>query len=131
MKTLVVDDDFTNRLILQASLRAYGDVGLAENGEEAVAAVRKALNENEHYDLICLDIMMPVMNGHEALSAIRSMEEEHGIMAGDGATVVMTTAMDDPVNFRSALKGQCDYYLTKPVDRTKLMEFLRNANLIE
>jgi len=129
LKTLVVDDDFTNRLILQESLKAYGDVHMAANGEEAVSAVRTALERKEHYDLICLDIVMPVMNGHDALGQIRSLEEQNGIALGDGATVMMTTAMDDPANFRSALKGQCDYYLMKPVDISKLMQFLKSANL--
>lgn len=130
MKALVVDDDFTNRMILQESLRSYGDIHVAADGREAVAAARYALDSGEPYNLICLDIMMPSMNGHEALRAIREMEEEHGFLVGDGATVVMTTALDDPASFRTALKGQCDYYLVKPIDMEKLTDCMRTANLI-
>lgn len=131
MKTLVVDDDFINRLILQENLKDYGDVHIAVNGEEAVAAVRLALRENSNYNLICLDIMMPEMDGHTALNNIRDLEEEHGILHGDGATIIMTTALDDRDNFRGAFKGKCDYYLVKPIDAERLRGFLRQADLIQ
>ena len=63
MKTLIVEDDFTSRLLLQELLRRFGPCHVAVNGVEAVDAVTAALTANAPYDLICLDIMMPVMGG--------------------------------------------------------------------
>ena len=80
MKTLIVEDDFTSRLLLQEILKPYGTTHIAVNGKEAVDAVVTAMDVGEPYDLICLDIMMPVMNGYEALKAIRGLEESRGIM---------------------------------------------------
>ena len=54
---------------------------LRVNGKEAVEAVRNALETVEPYNLICLDIMMPEMDGQQALREIRDMEEARGIIA--------------------------------------------------
>ena len=75
-KQLLAEDDFTSRLLLQEILKLYGTPHIAVNGREAVEAVRAALKTHEPYDLICLDIMMPEMNGLQVLSEIRLMEKE-------------------------------------------------------
>ncbi len=79
MKTLIVEDDFTSRVLLQEVLKRDGTVHIAVNGKEAVDAVRAAMDAGEPYDLICLDIMMPEMDGYEALKEIRAIEESRGI----------------------------------------------------
>jgi two-component system chemotaxis response regulator CheY len=131
MKTLVVEDDFTSSLLLREILKHYGPSHAALNGREAVDAVRTAIDSGEPYDLICLDIMMPEMDGHEALQHIRALEEAKGIIAIRGAKIVMTTALDDSKNILASFKDQCDIYLTKPVDKAKLLGELRKLKLIE
>lgn len=73
MKTLIVEDDFTSRLILQEILKLHGPAHIAVNGIEAVEAVRTALESGEPYDLVCMDIIMPKMGGQQALKHIRSL----------------------------------------------------------
>jgi two-component system chemotaxis response regulator CheY len=131
MKTLVVEDDFTSSLLLREILKHYGPAHTALNGQQAVDAVRTAIDSGEPYDLICLDIMMPEMDGHEALQQIRALEEAKGIIAIDGAKIIMTTALDDSKNILASFKDQCDIYLTKPVDKAKLLGELRKLKLIE
>ena len=94
MKILIVDDDFASRLLLQAVLSRYGECHIAVNGREAVEAFRAA-QENVGYDLICLDIMMPDVDGQTALKEIRALEEARGISSSAGAKIIMTTALDD------------------------------------
>jgi len=101
MKTLIVEDDFTSRLLLQELLKSYGPCHIAVNGKEAVEATAAAL-EDEPYDLICLDIMMPEMDGQEALRRIREQEEARDILSSNGAKIVMTTALDDIKNVSAA-----------------------------
>ena len=79
MKTLIVEDEFTSRRLLQKILAAYGECDIAIHGKEALEAFRLARDEREPYDLICLDIMMPEMDGQETLKMIRKTEEEMGI----------------------------------------------------
>ena len=131
MKTLIVEDDFTSRLLLQELLKSYGPSHIAVNGEEAVKAVNVALEAGEHYDLICLDIMMPKMDGHEALRIFRDQEEARGIRSSEGAKIVMTTALSDIQSVMEAYRNLCDGYLTKPIEKAKLLEELRNLNLIK
>lgn len=129
MKILVVEDDFASRMLLQKFLSPYGEVHVAINGVEAVAAYRAAENEGDPYRLICLDIMMPEMGGQEALTTIRQIEHEHGYNAGEGAKIIMTTALKDSQNVMTAFREQCDAYLVKPIDRRKLIEQLDDLGL--
>lgn len=131
MKTLIVEDDFTSRLLLQEILKNYGPFHIAVNGQEAVSAVRAALEANEQYDLICLDIMMPEMDGHEALKQIRNMEQAKGIYSQNGAKIMMVTALGDMKNATTAFYNLCDVFLPKPIRKAKLIEELRKMNLID
>lgn len=130
MRSLIADDDAINRMILEESLQKHGCVDAVENGEQAIRAARVALEQGSYYDLICLDVMMPVTNGHFALRGIRSLEKRHGIKAGGGAKVVMTTALNDERSVLTALGEQCDHYLVKPLDMNNLTSFLEANGLI-
>lgn len=130
MKTLIVEDDFTSRFILQEMLTPYGEVHIAVNGKEAIEAVKKAYNESFPYDLLALDIMMPEMNGQETLKAIRTFEDGLDIFPGNGVKILMTTGLDDKDNIFTAFREQCDGYLTKPLSQPKLVEYLKSFNLL-
>ena len=95
MNILVVEDDFISRRLLCRYLENAGKCDVAINGDEAVAAVHDAIHAENPYVLICLDIMMPGMSGQEALTVIRQIESEHGLVDGKGARVIMTTSLED------------------------------------
>jgi two-component system chemotaxis response regulator CheY len=131
MRCLIVEDDFAARKLLQVYLSDYGDCFIAISGREAVEAIRYALERGEHYDVICLDIMMPEMDGYETLKAIRHIEDEHGIGDPDRAKVIMTTALDDSQNVTRAFKVGCGAYIVKPVEKDKLLEEMEKLGLVE
>ncbi len=124
MNILVVEDDFISRRLLCRYLEGLGACDVAINGQEAVAAVHEALHEKKPYELICLDIMMPGMTGLEALTTIRALELEHGLAVGQGARVIMTTALEDHVNVLQAFRSTADGYVVKPIEKRKLFELL-------
>lgn len=130
MKTLIVEDDFTSRLLLQELLKRYGTAHTAVNGNEAVLAARIAREAHEPYDLICLDIMMPEKDGQTALREIRAHEESRGILSHRGSKIVMTTAMSQLDDVSKAFSALCDGYLVKPIDGQKLLGELRKLELI-
>ena len=131
MKTLIVEDDFTSRVVLQGLLAPYGECHVAVNGKEAVQACASALMTGQPYNLICLDIMMPEMDGQTALNEIRTEEERTGIASRRRARIIMTTALDDVRNIMDAFYGLCDGYLTKPIDGARLLQVLDQFNLRE
>lgn len=130
MKTLIVEDDFTSRLLLQSILGPYGESHIVVNGREAIDAVRLALATEQGYDLICMDIMMPEMDGKAALKAIRDMEDDNGIAHGAGAKVIMTTALNDPRNVFASFNALCDAYLVKPINKSELLNLVRSFGLL-
>jgi two-component system chemotaxis response regulator CheY len=130
VKTLIVEDELTSRVMLREILKRYGPPQVAMNGKEAVEAVRIALEAGDPYNLICLDIMMPEMNGQEALKRIRQMEEEAGVGSAKRSKVIMTTAHSDRDNVLEAIQSQCDYFLVKPIDSRILLQELRRMGLI-
>jgi two-component system chemotaxis response regulator CheY len=131
MKCLVVEDDFAARKLLQIYLRDYDDCPVAVDGREAVEAVRKALDKSQPYDLICLDIVMPDVDGYEILKAIRRIEKEHGIDSPDGAKVIMTTALSDFKHVANAFRTGCEAYLVKPIRKEELFSEMEKLGLIE
>ena len=131
MKTLIVEDDFTSRLLLQEILKAHGPTHTAVNGKEAVEAVDVAMKAGEPYDLICMDIMMPEMDGQTSLRQIRDLEAAQGIFSTDGAKVVMVTALGDIHSVARSFNGLCDAYVVKPISRGKLLQSLRQIGFRE
>ncbi len=129
MKCLIVEDDFAARKLLQIYLSDYGDCFVAVNGREAVEAVREALDKGVPYDLICLDIMMPEMDGQEALKEIRRIESEHGIRGLDSVKVIMTTVLEDSKNIAEAFKSGCEGYLNKPIKKEEFFGEIRSLGL--
>ena len=124
MKILIAEDDETNRKVIERTLRKFGTCVEAKDGSEAIALFESARNENAPFDLLCLDIMMPEVSGHEVLQKIRGIEEAAGVPAPKGTKVIMVTALGDAKNVLAAFREGCECYLTKPLDRSKLIESL-------
>lgn len=120
MKILIAEDDFIARKVLFNFLTKYGEIDVTENGQEAVKLFTRQLDNGDGYDLVCLDIMMPRLNGHEALEAIRRVEAEHDNHNDKRVKIIMTTALDDSQTILKSFNNQCDGYITKPYSWDKL-----------
>ncbi len=131
MKTLIVDDSETNVEVLQMFLKPFGENAVAYDGKEAVADFGQALIDGHPYDLVCLDIMMPEMDGQAALTKIRALERENGIGGLDAAKVVMTTAADTRINVMRAFREQCDGFISKPISKNELLKHLYLLGLLD
>ena len=131
MKILIAEDDFASRKFMLRFLSKYGECDVTVDGMEAVDAFTMALDADEGYDLVCLDIMMPELDGYQALKQIREYEKEKGISEEDGAKIIMTTALNEGRNVTKAFELGCVAYAGKPIDQEKFENVLRKLNLIE
>ena len=129
-RALIVEDDFISRTVLQKYLGEYAQCDIAINGKEAVLAFRIALDDEEPYALILLDIMMPKMDGQQVLKEVRKLEHERGLYGSKEVKIIMITALDDPENIMKAFKSECESYLPKPVKKEKLLDEVRNLGLL-
>lgn len=117
---LVVDDYLTNQQVAFMHLTAAGfSVDLAENGQQAVEAF-----DHTRYDLILMDIQMPVLNGFEATGKIRAMEAEKGLTRRTPILALTANAMKG--DEEKCLHVGMDGYLIKPVRRHQLIDAADN-----
>lgn len=127
MKALIVDDVEINRELLAIFLEGRAMVQFAGNGEDALELVGNALKADAHFDLICMDIVMPGMDGHETLKKIRELEAG---FEGVRAVAFMVTGSSCPNDMFDALvHGDCDDYLTKPLMQKNFCDLLSKHGL--
>ena len=131
MKTLVAEDDFASRKFITNYLGQYGECDATVDGMEVVEAFMMAYEDEEPYDLVCLDVMMPVMDGYQALKAIRDIEEEKEIPMEKRVKIIMMTALNEERNVKKAFEMGCTVYCGKPVDVEKLREVMKKLKLVE
>lgn len=117
VRALVVEDHPINRLVAVTMLEALGfQTDVCVNGREAVDA-----SVSVQFDVILMDLLMPVMDGFQATREIRRHEAEKG---RSPAAIIMLTASALPSQAEQARVAGCDAHLTKPVTPERLVEAL-------
>lgn len=130
MRILIAEDDLVSRKFLQKYLTQYGECDVVVDGLEALDAFMISLKDEKPYDLICLDIMMPKVDGVKVLKNIRDMEIQINIDPEKRAKIIMTTALAETQYVQQAFEYGCNAYAAKPIDITKLEEVLNKLELI-
>ncbi|MBL7665093.1 MAG: PAS domain-containing protein [Bacteriovoracaceae bacterium] len=114
LKILVAEDNNINQILIKAYLKKFGfDCFIAENGEQVVKAV-----ESNDFDLILMDLQMPVMDGLEACRQIRKMKKKQPI-------IVAMTANTFDEDRNSSFESGMDEFLTKPIKKTDLVRIFK------
>lgn len=130
MRILIVEDDMISRKILKRFMEEYGEVEVAINGVEALEVFLSAQKEGNPFELICLDIMMPKLDGTRVLKAIRDYEEQKFIPASSRVKIIMTTALNDKKTVMESYELGCEAYAWKPLDFDKIKEVMKTLKLI-
>ncbi len=131
---LLVEDYFTNQQVALRHLRKEGyNVDIAENGQEAVNAFQR-----KHYDLILMDLELPVMDGYEATSKIRKLEKDLKKESGKGdstglerVSIIATTAHAIKGFKEKCLENGMDDYITKPIRKREFLKFVEKFIKLE
>jgi len=119
-RVLFAEDNLVNQKLIARILTKAGlEVELADNGAIAFDKAMQALDEPHPFDVILMDMQMPVMDGYEAVSQLRSKQYRGPIIA--------ITAHAMPGDREKCIDAGCDGYTTKPVNRAKLIELVGRA----
>ena len=117
LRILLVEDSPDNQVLIQSYLKNTNHrLDLADNGQIGVAKF-----QNGHYDLILMDMQMPVMDGLTATRTIRRWEQEQGLPA---VQIVALTALALKEESARIFEAGCNAHMTKPLKRTTLLELL-------
>jgi len=131
MRALIVEDTLINQEFLKMILEGW-DCVVVESGEDGVEAFTSALEEETPFDVVFMDIMLPGMDGLQALEHIRHVEQRKGVAAADEVKAIITTALDDDSKAsRAYIHGKAVSYITKPVREEKVQSELRNFGLMD
>lgn len=116
-RVLVVDDNVTNRRVAELILHTVGvETTCAEDGDQAVDAYL-----SQTFDVVLMDMMMPVMDGPAATRAIRKIESEQGRLR---TPIIMLTANSLPQHIEDSLEAGADLHLPKPMTPDALFNAL-------
>lgn len=130
MKILIAEDDATSRMFMQKYLSRYGECDEAINGIEAINMVAAAIKSGEYYDLICLDVMMPKVDGIKALMNIRELEQKYSKTGIRLSKIIITSALNDTSTVEEVNDLGCHAYAWKPIDIQNFDEILKSLELI-
>ena len=130
MRILIAEDDMVSRKFLYKFLSQFGECDMTVDGLEAIDAYLIALKEDIPYDLICLDIMMPKVDGVKALKTIRDLERQKRIPLENRVKVIITTALAETQYVYNAFEIGCEAYAAKPIDTEKLFDVLKKMDLV-
>ncbi|OQW33520.1 MAG: hybrid sensor histidine kinase/response regulator [Nitrospira sp. SG-bin1] len=118
LRVLLVEDSPDNQLLVRSYLKQTDYfLDVAEHGAAALEKFKSA-----HYNVILMDVQMPVMDGYAATKAIRSWEKDHDLPA---TPIIALTALALKEEGARIMKAGCDAHLTKPVKKSTLLDVLR------
>ncbi|MDX5393576.1 MAG: response regulator, partial [Caulobacteraceae bacterium] len=121
LRILVADDHPTNRQVLELLLSQFDtELVLAENGQEALEAFEKA-----PFDIVLMDMQMPVMDGLTAIREIRAREERSDLTR---TPIIMLTANTLPEHQAASLEAGADMHMPKPIVADRLFEALASVS---
>ncbi len=124
MKILIVDDEKISRKILGVRLKDLGECIAADSSQKALKAFDRAVEEKKPFDLVTLDVSMPLMDGPKVLARIRKKEAGLKIPKKDQVKIIMVTARMNMSTIKECIRLGCNGYLSKPVTRYQLLENL-------
>lgn len=129
MKILIVDDDPVAQILIKEALLPLGQSDICNNGEEGLLAFDYAHEIGEPYDLVILDIMMPVMDGMETLQAIRDRELQMEQTLSKNVLIIVLSVKDEMRNVLQCMAMGANDFLSKPIKPAALLDVLEKAGL--
>lgn len=130
MRILIAEDVQLMQKLLGKLLEPYGEISFAKDGREALSKFQESIHTKAYFDLICLDINLPEINGLEVLKNIRAGEKLNHIPVKNRAKIVMVSSTNDANIVVKAINLGCNGYIVKPFSKDKIVNELKKLGLI-
>ncbi len=127
MKSLVIEDSKLVGLIMQETLEKYGPCDIAFNPVDGFNKYVTSVANNNPYDVIFLDIIMPIYNGYQLLEMIRNYENNKDTKH---STIIIVSGLYDDDSKKKAIKLGADAYFIKPFNINEINSFFKEKGLI-
>jgi len=131
MKILLAEDDRLSRNFLERFMKDYGHCDSAADGMGAIDHVLESMKMHETYGLLCLDLMLPKVDGLKVLEVVRRLEEQYRVPAAERMKVIIMSAIADVNVIDQAFKLGCDAYASKPIDTEKIQKVMADLGLAQ
>lgn len=125
MRILIAEDDLACRRHIQKFLSSYGECDVTIDGMEALDAFIIAFDAGVPYNLVCLDIMMPKVDGLKVLNTIRELENVRKVKESERTKIIILTAIGYVDQVAENLKTDLDAYINKPVTIESLSNVMK------
>ena len=122
MRMLVIDADLISRKKIHRIFRHLGESVTVSDGEAGLESFRQAWQQDEPFDLICLDVNMSGLNWRDTLAAVRQMENDMELGPLARVKVVMVSSLSAPASVAEAKAVGCDDYIVKPINPQAFLE---------
>lgn len=129
MRILLVDDEAVSLKKLDTIMSQLGDTLPVLSGADAIEAFKQAWADWRPFDLLCLDVSMPEVDGTEVLYEVRRLEKEKSVEEDKRIKILMVTSHSDRDTVMTCVQAGCDGYIFKPFNFTTLMDKLESIGL--
>lgn len=134
MNILLVEDVAINRVILRNILQNFNcinNIDEAKDGIEAIEKIIRAYNRNNKYDIIFLDIIMPMQSGYHVLEQIKKYEKNNNISNNNRAKIITISSLDSDEEKNKSLKMGADEAVIKPITYNMIKDIFQKWGIIE
>lgn len=129
---LIVDDDMLSRTILQTFFSTFASCDAAADGKEGFDLFIKSILDGKPYDLVCTDLVMPVLDGYGLITKIREAEQALPVKDCIRTTIFVLSSSGSTEDMAHALlECDSDDYIVKPLHREQAAAMLKKYHLLE
>lgn len=133
MNILLVEDVEISRMITENILRQFSEITFIDNAKNGFEAIKKTLDlykKGKKYDVIFMDIIMPITSGYQALESIRKYEKDNYIEENNRSKIVILSSLNTKEEIENGLRMGADKVFIKPINYEDIKSLFEEWNMI-
>jgi len=133
MRILLVEDVEISRMVTENILRQFSEVTFIDNAKNGFEAIKKTLDlykKGKKYDVIFMDIIMPITSGYQALESIRKYEKDNYIEENNRSKIVILSSLNTKEEIENGLRMGANKVFIKPINYEDIKSLFKEWNMI-